>query len=185
MPDPKQKSSRLLVAAFVIYLVLLAWTILWKLEVPYVGAAALLPRPIKLVPFLPSGDADSSAPGEVVFNILLFVPFGFYLGLLAPWWKWWKSGMVFVGASVVLETMQYLLSIGSTDITDVITNTVGGLAGLGLLTVLRRRLGAITFTRICVVFTALAVIAAAAFVASPIRFMGPHDVVFPSPTASP
>ena len=82
----------LLVVLFVVYLVLLAWIVLWKLEAPYVGAAALLPRPIKLIPFLPSAEAGGSAPLEVVANILLFVPFGLYLGLLAPSWQWWKAG---------------------------------------------------------------------------------------------
>jgi len=32
---------------------------------PWIGEAALRPRPIKLIPFLPSGDAGASAPQEV------------------------------------------------------------------------------------------------------------------------
>ena len=71
-------------------------------------------------------------------NILLFIPFGLYLGLLAPSWRWWKATGVFVGASLVLEVIQHLLSTGSFDITDVIVNTAGGLAGLGLLALARR-----------------------------------------------
>jgi hypothetical protein len=42
----------LLVVLFVVYLVLLAWLVLWKLEVPYVGAGAL--RVIKLGIFIAS-----------------------------------------------------------------------------------------------------------------------------------
>ncbi|HYJ51136.1 MAG TPA: VanZ family protein, partial [Microbacterium sp.] len=83
--EPSEPGARaLLVVPFVAYLVLLVWIVLWKLEIPWIGEAALIPRPIKLVPFLPSADADASAPIEVVINLLLFVPFGLYLGLLAP-----------------------------------------------------------------------------------------------------
>ena len=51
-----------LTLAFVGYLVLLAWVVLWKLEVPWIGEAATLLRPLKLVPFVSSGDAGASAP---------------------------------------------------------------------------------------------------------------------------
>ncbi|MEP6481690.1 MAG: VanZ family protein [Rhodoglobus sp.] len=112
-------------------------------------------------------------------------PFGFYLGLLAPAWRWWRPFLIFVGASLVLEVVQYLISVGIADVTDVITNTLGGLAGFGLLRLMRRRVTTRTLVTICVVFTALSVIAAAAFIASPIRLAGPHDVIFPSPTARP
>ena len=141
----KEKSIRpggrvQLVVLFAVYLVLLAWTVVWKLEMPYVGAAALLPRPIKLIPFVPSAEAGASAPLEIVANIVLFIPFGLYLGLLAPTWQWWNATGVFVGASLVLETTQHLLSTGSFDTTDVIVNTAGGLVGFGLLALARRRL---------------------------------------------
>ena len=87
---------------------------------------------------------DLRMPGksglEVLANILLFVPFGLYLGLLAPTWRWWKPTAAFVVASLVLEATQHLLSTGSFDTTDIIVNTAGGLAGLGLFAMARRRL---------------------------------------------
>ena len=150
----RQGEHVLLVVLFVVYLVLLIWIVLWKLAVPWVGEAALLPHPIKLVPFLPNTEAGASAPVEVVANILLFVPFGLYLGLLAPLWQRWKVTGVFVGASLVLEITQHVLSTGSFDITDIIVNTAGGLAGLGLLTLVRRRYQARTaavMTRVCLI----------------------------------
>ena len=42
---------------FGIYVILLTWIVLWKLEVPYVGTGVL--RNIKLVPFAPSGGAGT------------------------------------------------------------------------------------------------------------------------------
>jgi glycopeptide antibiotics resistance protein len=177
----------LLIVLFVIYLVLLAWTVVWKLEVPYVGEAALLPRPIKLIPFVPSAEAGASAPLEVVANAVLFVPFGIYLGLLAPTWRWWKWTGVFVGASLVLETTQHLLSTGSFDTTDIIVNTAGGVAGVGLLAFGRRRLQnrtAVVMTRICLIGTVVSLLAVGIFVASPLHYAPQHDVIFSTPSPS-
>jgi glycopeptide antibiotics resistance protein len=182
-----RRERTLLVVLFVVYLVLLVWIILWKLEIPWVGKAALLPRPIKLVPYLPSGDAGASTPGEVAANIALFVPFGIYLGLLAPSWRWWQLTAVFVGASVLLETVQHLLSTGSFDTSDVIDNTVGGVVGLGLLALARRRLrtrAVAIVTRICLIGAVVAVLAVAVFIASPLRYEAQRDVVVPRPTVS-
>jgi glycopeptide antibiotics resistance protein len=176
-----------LVVLFAVYLVLLAWIVLWKLETPYVGAAALLPRPFKLIPFLPSAEAGGSAPLEVVANILLFVPFGIYLGLLAPSWRAWKAAGVFAGASLALEIAQHVLSTGSFDITDVIVNTAGGLAGLGLLALARRSIPAVTvasMTRVCLIGTVVALLAVGIFIASPLRYAPQHDVIFATPSPS-
>jgi glycopeptide antibiotics resistance protein len=178
---PATRRPVLPVALFVLYLVLLTWIILWKLTIPWVGEAAFLPRPIKLIPFFPSGDADASNPLEVVANFLLFVPFGLYLGLLAPRWRWWMLVGVFALTSLVLEVTQHLLSIGSFDITDVIMNTLCGVGGVGVLALVRRRFGARLgplMTRAFVIGTALSLIAIGILIASPLRFAPQHDVIF-------
>ena len=120
-----------LVALFGVYLVLLVWLVLWKLQMPYVGEGAL--RHIKLVPFAPTAEDGASEPLEVLANVALFVPFGFYLGLIAPSWPSWKLAGVVAGTSLLLEVTQWVLSVGSCDITDLVVNTAGGLAGFGLL----------------------------------------------------
>lgn len=133
-------------------------------------------REIKLVPFVPSGRVGASAPFEVGVNGVLFVPFGIYLGLLASSWPWWKAAGPIAGASLVLEVAQYVLALGSSDVTDLIVNTAGGLAGVGLLALARRRLQARTatvMTRVCSIATVLALLAIAIFVASPLRY-GPQ-----------
>ena len=182
MPVIEKKPSRaggraLLVVLFVVYLVLLAWIVLWKLEVPYVGAGAL--REIKLIPFAPGAGAGASEPFEVIANVLLFVPFGLYLALVAPSWPWWKGACAVAGASLVLEIAQYVLALGSSDVTDLIVNTAGGLAGIGLLALARRGLQARTvtvMTRICAIGTVLALLATGVFVASPLRYAPPRDI---------
>ena len=189
MTPPERAGRRrvLLSVSFVVYLLLLAWIVLWKLEVPWIGEAALLPRPIKLIPFLPSGEADASEPLEVLANVVLFVPFGIHLALLAPSWRGWQKAAVFAGASLALEVTQHLISIGSFDITDVIVNTAGGLAGLGLVALARRRSGeraAVVLTRVCVIGTAASVLAAGLFIASPLHY-GPQRDVVVEPGSSP
>lgn len=177
-------SRRLLLVSFVVYLILLAWTILWKLEVPFVGRDEL--RSIKLIPYVAGGAAGASDPVEVAANIALFVPFGVYLGLLAPTWSWWRTAAVFAGASVVLETLQYLFAVGSSDITDVIDNVAGGLVGVALVALARRKFHATAPTvlgRICVLVTALAVVLAAAFVVSPLQFGPSRNPGNPSRTS--
>ena len=184
---PRPGTPALLIVVFVVYLVLLTWAILWKFTIPWVGESAGLPHPIKLVPFLPSGDAGVSNPFEVAANVLLFVPFGLYLGSFARTWQWWKLTAVFLGASLVLEITQHLIATGSFDTSDLISNTAGGVAGLGLLALARRRFGSrlpAIGIRIAVIGTALAVVAIAAFIASPLRYAPQHDVVLHRPAST-
>jgi glycopeptide antibiotics resistance protein len=165
-----------LLVLFSVYVFLLAWIVLWKLDVPWLGGVQ---RVIKLVPFAPSAGSGASAPSEVVANLLLFIPFGVYLALLAPRWAWWRIAGVVAGASLVLEGAQYVLAIGSSDVTDILVNAAGGLAGFGLLTLARRRLRSGTtrvMTRVCSIGTVLAVLASGIIVASPLRHRPPSDV---------
>jgi len=170
-----------LVGLFAVYLVLLTWIVLWKLQVPYVGDGAL--RHVKVVPFAPTDEDGASEPAEVMANVVLFVPFGLYLGLLAPSWRWPRFAAVLAGSSLALEVVQYALAIGSADLTDVVVNTAGGLAGLGVIVLARRRLrertGAVVM-QVCSVMTVLLVLAAGVFIASPVRYAPIRDVHVPS-----
>ncbi|WP_258725030.1 VanZ family protein [Cellulomonas sp. NS3] len=177
---PPRPAHVALVALFLVYLVLLGWTVLWKLEVPWVGDDAV--RVLKLVPFVATADAGPSELPEVVLNALIFLPLGVYLGLLAPAWRWWQVAGVVAATSVGLEVAQYALAVGSADATDLVVNTAGGLAGLGVLARARRRLGARTpavLVRVCAAGTVLALLAGAAVIGSPMRFGPPSDGELP------
>lgn len=65
------------------------------------------------MPFVASGDAGASAPTEVIINLVIFVPFGLFIGALAPTWAWWKAGGTVLAASLVLEGVQHVISTGS------------------------------------------------------------------------
>ena len=76
------------------------------------------------------------------------------------------------GASLALEVTQYVLGVGSSDATDVVVNTVGGLAGLGLVALARGGLRARTagvMTWVCAVGTALALLATVLYLSSPVQ----------------
>jgi glycopeptide antibiotics resistance protein len=169
------KPRPLLVTLFMVYLVLLTWLILFKFELPYIGAAFDQPRPFKLIPFVASGDAGPSKPLEVLANVLFFVPFGLYLRMLTSWT--WRALALIAAASLTLELTQHLISVGSFDSTDVIANTLGGLVGL----LLARILAPPVMTRVLLLGGVLAVLAVAAFIASPIQYSQPRDVVVEVP----
>lgn len=84
---------------------------------------------------------------NVIGNIVMFMPFGFFMPLL---WKRWTSmkWMVFVGlcTSVSIEFIQYWIG-GIADIDDLITNTAGVFLGY-LCFLLFRRLLPKTTTKI-------------------------------------
>jgi glycopeptide antibiotics resistance protein len=165
----------LVIVAFVVYLVLLAWVVLWKLQLPFIGESNA--RVIKLVPYVSAGGDGGSGLLEAVVNGLLFVPFGAFLGLLSPSWKWWKHLMVVTGVSVAFEVAQYILAVGSSDVTDVIDNTLGGLVGLGLLALVRRgskQRGGTAVSWVLVVGTGVFLVAAVLFFLSPLHFHDPR-----------
>lgn len=79
------------------------------------------------------------AVGNLVANVLLFVPFGFALGLRFPATPRWRLVLVCGVLSVSVEIVQLLGHVGrSADITDVLTNTTGGFLGMLLATALVR-----------------------------------------------
>ena len=80
-----------------------------------------------------------------------------------------------------------MLSTGSFDTTDIIVNTAGGLVGLGLLALARRRLQArtaVVMTRVCLIGTVVSLIAVGIFVASPLHYRPQRDVIFSTPAPS-
>ncbi|MFE6735441.1 VanZ family protein [Microbacterium sp. NPDC057650] len=179
-PNRSRRSRGILLGAFAVYLVLLVWVVLWKLEVPWIGEAAGLGRPVKLIPFVASGDAGANSPAEMTINLVLFVPFGLFLGAIAPRWSWWRAGLAALGASLVLEAVQHLISTGSFDTTDLIVNTAGALLGWVVYLLVRRAAGPRTpviMSRVCITMSALALVAVTAFVVSPFHYGPQRDVV--------
>ncbi len=76
---------------------------------------------------------------NLIGNILIFVPAGFFVPIL---WKT-KRGFVFTVCvtfwmSLIVEILQLLLRVGSFDVDDLLLNTLGGVVGYFLLTLLEK-----------------------------------------------
>lgn len=133
----EQKCTRILLG---IYLILLTWLILFKMQLPLDGWVPY--RSINLIPFGASVVVNGTVDfHEIFYNGLVFLPFGLYLGMLRPRRSWWKSLPVIAGVSLAYEMLQYLLAMGASDITDLIMNTAGGALGLLVFAALLRTAG--------------------------------------------
>lgn len=70
-------------------------------------------------------------------NVVMFLPLGFFPALLWRHPRWWRSVLAAGGVSLFIEIVQIFVG-RSSDINDLILNTLGGLAGYGLYRFLAR-----------------------------------------------
>lgn len=121
----------LLFLCLLVYLALLSWIILFKagpirLDARQVGAAA----PVYLGLYI--------NPRDALLNFLIFLPFGMYLALLKPGWPFLVKALIPLLLSLLFETAQHLLAIGTADLMDLVTNTLGALLGLAFYPVVKK-----------------------------------------------
>ncbi len=106
---------------FFIYILGLIWLVLFKLSFhPLAFLEMTNTRSLNLTPLAMSGGRR-----EVLFNILAFIPFGILLTMNAPKISFLNKLAISILLSFSFESLQYLLAIGATDITDLITNSLG------------------------------------------------------------
>jgi glycopeptide antibiotics resistance protein len=132
----------------VLYFLFLTWLILFKLS-PNLPAfiASAAGRSLNLVPFAGSGGLT-----EIALNVVAFVPYG---GLLVVSMgrsrKFAPQLLIAAITSVSYEVLQYIFAVGATDITDVMTNVLGALLGIGIVLFSEKLVGRKTasFIMIC------------------------------------
>jgi glycopeptide antibiotics resistance protein len=111
-----------------VYILLLLWLVLFKFSFDFWGVVAYFQhRGLNLIPF---AGISRGTVREMIENFVVFLPFGLLLSASFKRVQLWRKLAVIGAVSVGVETLQYILAIGLTDITDVIMNTLGGLAGL-------------------------------------------------------
>jgi glycopeptide antibiotics resistance protein len=114
----------------VLYILTLLWLVLFKFSFDL--SSVLLDHQARSLNLIPFAAFSRSHLNEMVYNFIVFVPFGLILSVnLKHVTIWQKLAYIFI-FSVSVEVIQFILAIGVTDITDVITNTLGGLLGLML-----------------------------------------------------
>ncbi len=113
---------------FAIYCLIILWVVLFKLSFSLDSIKMLFGnRSVNLIPFYYENNVHLQFR-EIMLNVILFVPFGIYQKMLGVSnTKAVLYGFVF---GIILEICQFVLSIGASDITDVISNTLGTFVGM-------------------------------------------------------
>lgn len=127
----KKLYSVLLWIPLVFYIVFIVWNILFKYVMPWelMSEGRYYSRSLNLIPF---GDLISGNYNRLDLwgNIIVFIPLGIYCALFQK--KKAKTAILCLPliVSCLFEVLQYVLAIGASDVTDMITNTVGGIIGM-------------------------------------------------------
>lgn len=123
------KSKKITLILMVFYLIALIWVIIFKLEFSIKELPQI--RNINLIPFnqpaIVNGKADIS---EIILNVLAFIPYGLFIHILMDEKSILKKLLIILAISFILELIQYIFAIGASDITDIISNTSGGIIGV-------------------------------------------------------
>ena len=123
------KSKKITLALMLFYLLALIWVIIFKMEFSIKDFPQI--RNINLIPFsqpaIVNGKADIS---EIILNILAFIPYGLFLHTLMDKKSILRNILIIFATSFIFELIQYIFAICSSDITDIISNTLGGIVGL-------------------------------------------------------
>lgn len=88
---------------------------------------------IQSINYIPFSDWSIDRSGlirDIILNIILYFPFGFLLQMINKKNKL-SLLQIFIPftASISIEILQYIFSVGVTDITDIICNTIGAVFG--------------------------------------------------------
>lgn len=135
-----KKERKITTVLLCIYLVIVTWIILFKMEL----SIASMPhyRGINLIPFAGSLIVNGKIQvQEIVDNLIIFIPVGVFLSMLKSRWSFWEKVLPIFSLSLLYEVLQYVLAIGATDITDVLSNTLGGIVGILIFGIFSKLLG--------------------------------------------
>lgn len=139
-------SRKLTVFLFFVYLFILTWVIVAKMDwnlllssnISWINNPRVLLYPgvtwrtINLVPYR-FGNFDIV---EVLLNIIFFIPFSFYIKILYPKSSGLSAIILGFILSLIYESTQYILTIGFPDITDLIDNTLGACIGVIIINII-------------------------------------------------
>ncbi|WP_231702714.1 VanZ family protein [Desulfocucumis palustris] len=130
-----EKRNTLTLVLFAVYLLALVWLILFKLQ--FSIAVMDEGRVVNLIPLLGSFDDNGVIRfSEIRNNILAFIPLGIYIWMLKAPWPFAKKVLATVVLTLAFEITQFIFAIGRADITDVLSNTLGGVIGIGIYALL-------------------------------------------------
>ncbi len=129
----KFKENKWMFLLTFIFCLLIGWIILFKMSFSLSALTGL--RGINLIPFYYDRETSFHL-SEVLLNLFAFIPLGLFLKLLKLKFK--TTVLLGFGYSLALELLQLAFGIGITDITDLITNTLGAVIGALLYVILSK-----------------------------------------------
>lgn len=130
-----KKQKQLTTGLFIVYIFAVTWIILFKMQ--FIPAVTW--RSVNLIPFGESVIVNGRIYWqELIDNLIIFVPYGIYICMLKPEWSFIKKAAPIFFTSLAYEILQFIFAIGSTDITDLINNTLGGIIGIGIFLVFNK-----------------------------------------------
>lgn len=123
------RTKKLTLGLLIFYLIALTWIVVFKMQF----SIADLPhfRSVNLIPF--SGSVIINGQiyfSEIIENVLAFIPFGLFIHILWQEKPLLKQLAPIIATSLLFEVFQFIFSVGGTDITDIITNSLGGIIGI-------------------------------------------------------
>ena len=128
----------LFIMGFIFYLLFILWNILFKYVSPLeiFSNDRFFSQTLNIIPFndIFKGKFNKM---DIYGNIILFIPFGIYINMIIKDVRISKSICIIAIISFIFEVSQYILGIGASDITDIITNTIGGIIGIGIYTIIK------------------------------------------------
>ena len=134
MAKPNKVLNILLYAVLAGYVVLML-DLLFFSRVYIVDGQFVPFRSLNYIPFFTisgyiTGGNALLAISNVLGNIVLFIPCGIYVFLFSKKKNFIPCILLVMGLSLGVEAIQYLFGLGSTDIDDLILNTIGGAVGI-------------------------------------------------------
>lgn len=119
---------------FFSYLIILIWILLFKFSVSFdeiINMYNLQVRSINLIPFQESVIVNNRIDlSEIINNIVVFIPFGGLIGMISKKTSFLIDVLIIALFTISIESLQFILGLGASDITDIITNLTGGIIGL-------------------------------------------------------
>lgn len=138
-----EKNNPLTFLLFCIYLTFLTWIIIFKMEISMDHfIATYSKRVVNITPY------HYMNIMEVSLNIIIFIPFGVYSRIIFKNNSFFDNVLYALFLSFIYESTQYIFAIGTSDITDLINNTLGAIIGLVIFKILNSIFKNSTYTLI-------------------------------------
>lgn len=131
------RSKKITLGLLIFYLLALTWIIVFKLQFSVENLSHL--RNINLIPFHESVIVNGKIYlKEIIQNVLVFIPFGLLIHALWEQESLLKQFLPIISTSLLFEVLQFLFAVGASDITDIITNSLGGVIGIMIAVMLSK-----------------------------------------------